>query len=391
MRIIRKIICLLLPAALLCAGLPAAAEGTPVRVGYEGRRFSVRIREGWTITPTEFTDWYTDEVFAGGLVFTAGGEEGAPRVLAARRSRMYDAAVYLGGCFPDSLEEYAGVEEEGVGIYTVGGRAMYGNRAVVYGAQGEELFREFRLIPADGRTGMEYAARYTAETEEEALALLDDLIRSCETDEEDQPEARFLPEGYGEEPDTRNGEYLLRVEDADRIEAEGYFTAALYVTDCYPAEDVRAMRAGDTVRIMDRVLAIEWIENDEAEEGYEIGMYAADTSGTGEAYFFTLIPAGDGSKYRAYFGEDHLSASRAGEVRVRVPQEEPVAYVCDSEDGEVLLSGDLFGGAEGDPALFGIGWNEYTHSCVFTDGKLARIITWDYPESPEDLFIAWQE
>lgn len=386
----KKMTLALLLAALLCAGLPAAtAEDGLTEVRCDEWKFSVRIPSGVTAEPRSCEDPDTDSAIGGGLVLDGGGYG----VQVMRRSRFYNPRDYLGDFFRDYLEQYGetGTEDE-CGTYRFGGRVLYGNMGIVYGEQGEELFRELRLIPAGGGCGTEFIARFSAETEAEAAALLDTVIRYYRPDEEPAAEAKFRPEGHGEEPDLQNGRYLLRTADADRIETEGYFTAILYKPDYYPAGDVRAMRPGDTILIRDRVLTITGIDPREDDDGswYEADLFARDDFLNGETYFFTLLPTEDGSKYWPYFGEDNHAASRAGEVRIRVPQPQPVEYCAEEGDGlPLVLSSDLLADPGEDPALFGIGWNEYTHSCTFADGNLIRVETHSYPTNPEDVFIPW--
>ena len=48
--------------------------------------------------------------------------------------------------------------------------------------------------------------------------------------------------------------------------------------------------------------------------------------------------------------------------------------------------GTVIGVLVGAFAMAVIGWNEYTHRCCFSDGRLVRVETWAYPHSPEDVF-----
>ena len=180
--------------------------------------------------------------------------------------------------------------------------------------------------------------------------------------------------------------------DADRIKSDGYFTAALYKPDYYSSEAVHAMKPGDTILIMDRVLRITGIDPREEDDGswYEADLFAEDAALEKLHYSFTLTQTEDGEQYWPYFGEDNHSASRIGEVRIQVPQPGPVEYCEDEEAGVYMISDDLLGSIEGDPALFGLGWNEYTHRCTFADGNLIWVGTWPYPVNPEDIFVEWQ-
>lgn len=385
----KRFLCLLVISAMLCACLPAAVEAEEglKDVRCDEWHFSVRIPEEINVSPVSFEDWDTDSVFAGGLNLSAGAEDDVPWIQVIRRSRIYDAKNYLYS-LEYYLDEYGENEPGECTVYRFGGRALYGKTGTVYGKQGEELFREIRLIPVSDNRGTEFAARYTAETETEVFSLLDTVIRYYRPDEElKKTEVTFLPEGHSDEPDIENGEFLLRVEEADKIETDGTFTAVLYLPDYYSAESVRAMRPGDTILIMDRIHTITGTDPWERENSSrnEIDLFATDDTLAEEHFIFTLIPTEDGTAYWPYFCPDHHAASRVGTVQIQVSQPDPVEYGYESEDGFKLISEDLLNSFEGDPIMSFIGWNEYNHRCCFRDGRLVRVITWDYPYSPEDV------
>ena len=386
----KRLLCLMAVSAMLCACLPAAAAEEELKdVRCDEWHFSIRIPGKVHAYPVSVEDLNTDSVIAGGLNLTAGAEDDLPGIRVIRRSRIYDAETYLGISFQAYLDQYGENEQGECTAYSFGGRTLYGNTGIVYGEQEEVLFREIRLIPVSDDRGTEFAARYTAETEAEVFLLLDTVIRYYRPDEEpEKAEADFLPAGHSGEPDLENGEFLFRVEDADKIESDGYFTAVLYLPDYYSSDDVRAMRPGDTILIMDRTLTITDIEPWEGDDGswHEAELYAADETLTEEHFCFTLTLTEDGTAYRPYFGEDNYSASRAGTVRIGIARTYPVEYVYETEDGPELITEDLLNGIEVDPALAVIGWNEYTHRCCFSDGRLVRVETWAYPHSPEDVF-----
>ena len=386
----KRFLCLVIISAMLGAALPATrAEDRLKDVRCDEWHFSIRIPAGINTYPVSSADPHTDSAVAGGLKLTAGTENDFPWIRVIRRSRIYDPETYLGISFGAYLEQYGNNKPGECTVYSFGGRTLYGNTGTVYGERGEELFREIRLIPVSDNRGTEFAAQYTAESEAEVISLLDTVIRYYRPDQEkEKAEAAFLPAGHSGKPDLENGEYLFRVEDADKIESDGYFTAILYLPDYYSSDEVHAMRPGDTILIMDRILTITGIDPWEEDDGslYETDLYTADDTLADEHFCFTLIPTEDGTAYWPYFGEDNHSASRVGTVRIRIPQTDPVEYVYETEDGPVLISDDLLKSFEGDSAMAVIGWNEYSHRCCFSDGRLVRVETWAYPHSPEDVF-----
>ena len=350
----KKLIGCLLVTVLLCVCLAAAAfaeEGLS-EIRCDEWHFSTRIPAGWNASMFSFDDPETDDFLGGGFTLTSGGQD-LPQVWIVRRDHFFNVGLYLQNSFYYYLWDYGigQFDTEGCKSYHLGGRTLYGASAI------EET------------QNIDY-----------------------QTDEAPVPEEpRFLPSGHpSAAPDLQDSEYLLRVEDADKIETDGYFTAALYKQDCYSEADVRAMQPGDTILIQDLVLTIVDIDPRGVNEDgswYEVDLIAAEHAIKDEYYSFTLEQVDDG--YVAYFGNDNHSASRVGEVRIQVPSSESVAYYCYdvSDDDYILYSDDLLGKLNEDPAMFGFGWNEYNHSCRFKDGQLVRIDTWDYPYGPDDSFM----
>ena len=391
----KKLIGCLLVTVLLCVCLAAAAfaeEGLS-EIRCDEWHFSTRIPAGWNASMFSFDDPETDDFLGGGFTLTSGGQN-LPQVWIVRRDHFFNVGLYLQNSFYYYLWDYGigQFDTEGCKSYHLGGRTLYGASAILYDDNDVEFFRELRLIPVSNNCGTEFIARYAAQDEETVLAVLDTVIRYYQTDEAPVPEEpRFLPSGHpSAAPDLQDSEYLLRVEDADKIETDGYFTAALYKQDCYSEADVRAMQPGDTILIQDLVLTIVDIDPRGVNEDgswYEVDLIAAEHAIKDEYYSFTLEQVDDG--YVAYFGNDNHSASRVGEVRIQVPSSEPVAYYCYdvSDDDYILYSDDLLGKLNEDPAMFGFGWNEYNHSCRFKDGQLVRVDTWDYPYGPDDSFM----
>ncbi len=384
----RRSIWLCLSALLLsCLLISVSAAEDLKEVRCDEWRFSLRVPEGLNADPVSYESWDTGLVFAGGLSFSPGAQDDLPQVRVIRRSRFFDAGEYLGVSLGESLEQADADDNntEDIRTYRFGGRVLYGIRGTAY-QDGKEIFRELRMIPVTNNCGTEFIARYTAETESAVFGLLDTLIRDYQPDEISGDEkADFLPESRSGEADLLNGTYLLRMEDAGKIETDGYLTASLYLPDVYSAEDVHAMQPGNTILIMDRVMTITSVEPNGTEDDsswYEAELTAVDKSVTEEYFNFTLEQYGGG--YRPYFGDDNHSASCVGQVRVQVPQNTPVPYYTVSEDGDILLTDDLLNMSGNDPALSFIGWNEYNHRCVFETGNLVRVETWDYPHSPED-------
>ena len=388
----KKLVWYLLITISLCICLSSGglAEEDLTEIRCNEWHFSTRIPAGWNAALFSCDDPEMDAFFGGGFILTSEGQE-LPEVQIARRNHFFNVGLYLQDYFYSYMWTYGigQFEAEGCRSYQLGGRTLYGASAVFFDDNDEEAFWELRLIPVSNDCGTEFVARYTAQDEERILSLLDTVIRYYRTDEEPaQKEARFVPRAHSASPpDLQDNSYLLRVEDADRIESDGYFTAALCRTDYYSAEDVRAMQPGDTILIQDLVLTITDMDprgvNDDG-SWYEVDLIAVEHAIKDQYYSFTLEQTGD--DYVAYFGNDNHSASRIGEVRIQVPSSNKVAYYSVLYD-YTLYTDDLLGEVKEDPAMFGFGWNEYNHSCNFRNGQLVSVDTWDYPYGPDDPFM----
>ena len=388
-KLIRSVLITVWLGICLTAGARAENDLTEIRCGEW--RFSTKIPAGWNASPVSFDDPERDDFLGGGFILTSDEQE-LPQVWIVRRDHFFNVGLYLDDYFYSYMGSYGigRFEAEDSRSYQLGGRTLYGASAIFYDDHDEEACRELRLIPVSNNCGTEFVARYTAQDEETVLSLLDTVIRYYQTDAEpEREEAKILPASQSSpEPDLQDSGYLLRVEDADKIETEGYFTAALYATDHYSEADVRAMRPGDTILIQDLVLTIDDIDpkgvNDDG-SWYEVDLIAVEHAIQNEYYSFTLEQTDDG--YVAYFGNDNHSASRVGEVRIPVPSSNKVPYYNVWEYEETLYTDDLLGSIKEDPAMFGFGWTEYNHSCQFKDGHLIRVDTWDYPYGPDDPFM----
>ena len=381
--------CLLLFCILLPGSAPAETGLAEVRC--DPFQFSTRIPAGWHADPYIYTDDELDRTIAGGILLTADGPENPPQIRILRRNFFHNVQLYLTSYYWQDLYQYDGSDSQTCRSFRIGGKTLYGTYAVVYNEQNEEQFREIRLIPVSNHPDTEFIAQFRRESEESVMALLDTVIRYYQPDEAPQKqEAMFLPASRSglPEPDLQDHTYLLRVEDTDRIEKEGYFTAALYQRDQYTAEDLHAMKPGDTILIMDRVLTITGLEpngiNDDG-SWYEVDLFAVDHSIFDESFRFTFEQAGDA--YVAYFGNDNYSASRVGAVRIPFSVPDKVVYYHVFDDEYTLYSEDLLNSLGKDPVMFGFGWTEYNHSAHFQDGHLVRVETWSYPYDPEDIFV----
>ena len=393
----RKIIALMMAAILLCGCAGAYAEGAEslTEVRCDEWLFTVRIPSGMTAEPYDYINPEEDpedaKKLGGGLVISADGKDSLPQMWILRRDHAFNnPGYYLGNEYAFYLyeQEQYGYEEDWTGWYHFGGITLEGAGCRYTDDQDQEQFRELRLIPYGDDRGTEFAVRYTKETEEAAFELLDTVIRQYAPDEgKEQKQAMHRP--MQEEPDLQNGTFHIRMEDVDRIETEGWFTAVLYTRDRYAAADVQAMKAGDTVQINDRVYTLTDVEPWENDDGswHEARISTAESAPEQSLYGFCFEEDGDG--FRLYIMDDWYSQSRVTSVRIDVEKAHPIAYydVPGGEDPE-LITKDLLAMLTKDGEIYSLAhMNRYNTTCTFRNGELVRIDAGSYPYGPIDPFI----
>ena len=369
---------------LVCAY--AYAEGTEnlVEIRCEEWHFSVRIPSGMKAVPYDCEDEEYEKTIGGGLAVSAGGEDAMPRLWILRRDHAFNnPAYYLTGFFWEYLNETSEeiYDDIGYGLFRYGGITLRGSGARFLGDEDEELYTEYRFIPCRDDRGTEFVLHCTAETEQEAFSLLDTVIRNYLPDEEPQKaEARYTP--VRQETDPESGTFRVSFEDVDMIETEGYFTAVLYTTDVYTAEDVFSMKPGDTLQINGRVFTLSDIDNSDPE--YEVDVSTEESTREQSLWGFIFEKALSGDGYNLYVMDDWHSLSRVASVKVDASL--PVAYysVPGGDDPE-LMDENMLDNESGILALTQL--TPYNTTCTMENGKLVRIDAASYPVGPVDPFV----
>ena len=393
----RKFMIWMAAVMLLCGCAGAYAEGAEdlTEVRCDEWRFSAKIPSGMTAVPYDYINPEEDpedaKKLGGGLAISADGKDSLPRVWVLRRDHaLNNPGYYLGDEYASYLyeQEQYGYEEDWRDWYHFGGITLDGAGCRYLDDEDQELFRELRLIPYGDDRGTEFAVRYTKETEKEAFDLLDTVIRNYAPDgEKEQKQATHRP--VQKEPDLQNGTFQISLEDMDKVETEGWFTAALYTKDRYAAEDVQSMKAGDTVQINDRVYTLTDVEPWENDDGswYEASISTAESAPEQSLYGFCFEEDGDG--FRLYIMNDWYSQSRVGSVRIDAKKAHPIAYydVPGGEDPELLYENLLPLLKEKGESYSFAHINRYNTTCTFRDGELVRIDSGSYPYGPIDPFI----
>ena len=75
--------------------------------------------------------------------------------------------------------------------------------------------------------------------------------------------------------DLENGTFRLEIRDEDRIDGGGYFTAGLFLENCYDAARVEALVPGDTVEMSGTVFTVKMV--------YPCIVYSLETIDTRQA------------------------------------------------------------------------------------------------------------
>jgi len=194
----------------------------------------------------------------------------------------------------------------------------------------------------------------------------------------EQAAAKFLP--VQEEPDLVSGTFGVSFEDLDRFETDGYCTAVLYTTDSFRAEDVRAMKPGDTLRVNGRTCTLTDIDEPSGE--VEIDLKEADA---GQSFWGTVfIPNETEDRYVLYLMDDWYSVSRVGSVRVDASQAVAFYDMPGMEEPE-LLHENVFSTESVIRTLTEL--SPYNTTCTLEDGRVVRIDAGSYPVGPVDPFI----
>ena len=195
------------------------------------------------------------------------------------------------------------------------------------------------------------------------------------------PERAFTPMSSGFwDIDMEGGTYDLGIENRDRIDTDGFFTAEVYQPDLYPAEIFKTLRPGEGIRINGRRVTVTSVEPFE-EDGWEIGFEDPDNEGITDYFTFRKNDT-EGKMYYATSLEDWVPTTLLGGVKVQLPLPENFTYVTISAGEEVVQSIEdllelLRNGDMQD-------WSPYNTSITFENGLPVRILHSGYPSGPDN-------
>lgn len=178
--------------------------------------------------------------------------------------------------------------------------------------------------------------------------------------------------------DLENGTFRLEIRDEGRIEDGGYFTAGLFLEDCYDAARVEVLAPGDTVEMNGTVFTVKTVYPHLSVEDNmitDIEIYPE------EAYsgYLSFVPNKDGT-FSALI-DDWVPVTPVGEISVMLPLPDRFTYIS-------ITAGEEDEPANADAFLEDLGmvggfvpWNT---SCVIEDGVLVNITHASYPWGPEE-------
>ena len=199
--------------------------------------------------------------------------------------------------------------------------------------------------------------------------------------------------------DLQNGSFCLEVEDMDRIDRSGYFTAVLYLEDLYEAEQIEGMKKGDRVWVNGTWFTVGEIALHE-EEAYWDGDNAEQPK-EGEpavqityeimlpedaVYEYIVFQKAENGYYYAVV-DDWNPVSLVTRIKVMLPLPDKFVYKEMSGGG---AEEDLFGAEDFLDLLRGAGEEEgtsffspYNTYVRFEDGMMTEIESYSYPYGPE--------
>lgn len=181
--------------------------------------------------------------------------------------------------------------------------------------------------------------------------------------------------------DLTNGEFRLRVTNANRIENDGYFIAALYLQDRYDGEQILAMAPGDRVWVNDEAWTVTEVvlhpDGDDPQAACVREIYTEE-----ENYGYIVFEPQEDGTYKAV-EDDWVPVTPVGSVKVQLPFPDTFEFIRVSageeqppEDARAFLDWLAEYGQES--------FTAYNTTCTLKDGALIRVFHSSYPEGPEE-------
>ena len=203
----------------------------------------------------------------------------------------------------------------------------------------------------------------------------------CEaTDAAPAADVAPLPLG-AEDTDPENGWHGVRLDDIDKAD-EGWFTLMLYECDRYDPEQIKNLKAGNTILVNGDVYTVTgissrdigWFDEEdiiwelETEEECWGGLWFREyTKDTFAAYLDEWIPC-------TFIGSLKVTLPLDDNFRLVAYPGGEDPYYMNAEEFLVSLKEDDWGSV----------YNEYNTDCELKDGKLISISRSGYPHGPSD-------
>lgn len=290
----KKWFCMLLALALMlgCAGA-TASEDWP--------EYHCQQENFTTLIPRRGTASFETETGYYGLRIYLDEKGSVPYLIVNRRDgarKFKNPKNYLNNVYREFLEEKYGDDSRGMNparAWEVGGKQLIGAR-YMYAAEGAGL-THLQLIEVRELGDVEYTAVFAAADEERTMEALGIAVQNYREDEaapEETKEPQAAAAGAlvepldtaGQEVDLQNGTFWTRLWGIEYLDDGGFFYADLYEEDLYPREAVESLKAGDRVRVEDRVLTVAAAEK---VQGYENRIAVAFSEDSSQNYLFIKV------------------------------------------------------------------------------------------------------
>ncbi len=396
----KKLLSLFLALALLLTGMAwgALADGGLADYVCKEESFATKI-------PLSGSSGYVENT---GLVIYTDVPGYIPYVIVRRRpmdKKFNNPVNYLNNVYREYLENKHGDNSLGMNParkWDVGGRELLGARYMY--KIGDTTVVQLQLIDVRDAGDVEYTAKFIDGKDAATMDALDAAVRYYrETDvpapapqptEEPLPTEQPTAEPVAPAPqassavvtpmdisgvkvDKETGTYRVRITDADKVDAGGYFTAELYVEDTYLNSDINALQPGDRVQVVGSVWTVDQMIPVEAGvevrvredfDGYIVFRKATDSTCT------ALV-------------NDWTPSTLLGTEKIMLPLPYRFSFLwMGGDDSADVYDADSFIGMLRNgsaPELV-----QYNTMIRFSEGLVEMIVHSDYPAGPDGEIAA---
>ena len=394
--LMKKVGCLLMMLALLMSGLVGAGAAELKNVRCEEEGFSTRVPAGTTAVYVKGT----------GFQVSIGKAGAIPYLILMRRPQPFsNPKNYLNNVFREHMEDQYGSKSRGMTpakTMTIGGRELIGARYYYMVDSTRVCLLKLIEVRKDG--DVEYTIKYVDGKDSAVMEAADAVVRYYMPD----GSGSFASSGGGSSGKTsgssgttfstktsgstgtvirprsvsghvinqQDGQYFVRITDADRIENGGYFTAELYLQDEYPSEQMEKMKKGDRIEISGRTFTI---QSSRKHQDGEVELFPQ------EDFDGYIVVRKAGASYYTATVNDWTPMTKVGQLKIMLPLPNSFAFVWlagGEEDATVM---DAYGFLKQIQNPDTLAWmTQYNTALQFVNGLPTVFIHSDYPEGPTE-------